>query len=104
METGQLICKANHWTGFYMVGTSVMKELQKPQRLQFALIWCLLCVLLTQKSIFSTNFAQLFVCQVVSKLLLFLVGYPLGENLFKVNIGDIGEKSMENVLLFAFLL
>ena len=22
-----LVCCANHWTGFYMIGTSVMKEL-----------------------------------------------------------------------------
>ena len=26
-----IICRANQWTGFYMVGTSVMKEL-KPSR------------------------------------------------------------------------
>ena len=26
-ETKQLICSANQWTGFYMIGTSVMKEL-----------------------------------------------------------------------------
>ena len=25
METSQLICKANQWTGFYMIRTSVMK-------------------------------------------------------------------------------
>ena len=27
METSLLICSANQWTGFYMRGTSVMKEL-----------------------------------------------------------------------------
>ena len=27
METNPLICYANQWTGFYMVGTFVMKEL-----------------------------------------------------------------------------
>ena len=28
METNPLICSVNLWTGFYMVGTFVMKELQ----------------------------------------------------------------------------
>ena len=28
METSPLICSANQWTGFYMIGTSVMKELK----------------------------------------------------------------------------
>ena len=27
IETSPLICSANQWTGFYMIGTSVMKEL-----------------------------------------------------------------------------
>ena len=27
IETSPLIFSANHWTGFYMMGTSVMKEL-----------------------------------------------------------------------------
>ena len=27
IETSPLICRANEWTGFYMIGTSVMKEL-----------------------------------------------------------------------------
>ena len=27
IETSPLICTANQWTGLYMVGTSVMKEL-----------------------------------------------------------------------------
>ena len=27
IETSPLTCKANQWTGFYMIGTSVMKEL-----------------------------------------------------------------------------
>ena len=27
IETSQLICSANQWTGFYMTGTSVTKEL-----------------------------------------------------------------------------
>ena len=27
IETSTLICSANQWTGFYMRGTSVMKEL-----------------------------------------------------------------------------
>ena len=29
IETGPLICNPNQWTGFYMVGTSVVKELLK---------------------------------------------------------------------------
>ena len=27
IETSPLTCKANQWTGFYMIGTTVMKEL-----------------------------------------------------------------------------
>ena len=27
IETSALICSANHWTSFYMIGTSVMKKL-----------------------------------------------------------------------------
>ena len=27
IETSPLICSANQWTGFYAIGTSVMKEL-----------------------------------------------------------------------------
>ena len=27
IETSPLICSANHWTGFYMIGTFVIKEL-----------------------------------------------------------------------------
>ena len=27
-ETSLLICSANQWTGFYIIGTSVMKELK----------------------------------------------------------------------------
>ena len=27
IETSLLICSANQWTGFYMIGTSVIKEL-----------------------------------------------------------------------------
>ena len=27
MEVSPLICSANQWTGFYMIGTSVFKEL-----------------------------------------------------------------------------
>ena len=27
MDTSPLICKANQWTGFYILGTSIMKEL-----------------------------------------------------------------------------
>ena len=28
IETSPLICRENQWTGFYMIGTSVMKELK----------------------------------------------------------------------------
>ena len=28
IETSSSICKANQWTGFYMIGTSVMKKLK----------------------------------------------------------------------------
>ena len=31
METVTLICRANQWSGFYMIGTSVMKEIIKKQ-------------------------------------------------------------------------
>ena len=27
IETKPLICRANQWIGFYMIGTSIMKEL-----------------------------------------------------------------------------
>ena len=27
IETSSLICRVNQWTGFYMIGTFVMKEL-----------------------------------------------------------------------------
>ena len=28
IETSQMKCRVNQWTGFYMIGTSVMKELK----------------------------------------------------------------------------
>ena len=28
LETSPLICTANQWTGFYMIGTSIMKDLK----------------------------------------------------------------------------
>ena len=31
IKTSPLICSANQWTGFYMITTSVMKELNKTQ-------------------------------------------------------------------------
>ena len=30
IETNRLICRANQWTGFYMIRASVMKELIQP--------------------------------------------------------------------------
>ena len=29
IETSSLLCSANEWTGLYMTGTSIMKELKK---------------------------------------------------------------------------
>ena len=29
IETGLLICRANQWPGFYIIGTSVMEELKE---------------------------------------------------------------------------
>ena len=29
MEIGALFCFENHWIGFYMIGTSVMKDLKQ---------------------------------------------------------------------------
>ena len=29
IEISPLVCSANHWTGFYMIRTSVMKELKE---------------------------------------------------------------------------
>ena len=39
IETSQLICYENQWTGFYMAGTYIMKELINDtyQRLKFIL-------------------------------------------------------------------
>ena len=34
IETSPLICKANQWSGFYMVRASVMKELRPCEQLQ----------------------------------------------------------------------
>ena len=31
IETSPLICRVNQWTGFYMIGTSVMKEVRSPR-------------------------------------------------------------------------
>ena len=37
VETSPLICRANQWTGFYMIGTSIMKELTDTSVLPLAL-------------------------------------------------------------------
>ena len=44
IETSQLIWRANQWAGFYMIGTSVMKELMvlKSKILMFICL-CLDC-------------------------------------------------------------
>ena len=31
IETSPLICRANHWSGFYMITASVMKKLNRKQ-------------------------------------------------------------------------
>ena len=36
IETSPLICSANQWTGFYMVGTSAMKKLKSSSNLTFS--------------------------------------------------------------------
>ena len=33
IKTSPLICRANQWTGFYMIRTSVMKDLRKKYKL-----------------------------------------------------------------------
>ena len=35
IETSPLICCANQWTNFYMIKTSVMKELKQPYDYKF---------------------------------------------------------------------
>ena len=41
IETSPLICRANQWTSFYMIGTSVMKEIKRQTYVSsmFQLIW-----------------------------------------------------------------
>ena len=51
----------------------------------------------TQKNL-SVNFAQLLVYRVESNLLLFLVGYSLGENMFKVKLN--GKCSIVSIVGF----
>ena len=33
VKTSPLICRTNQWTGFYMIGTSVMRELMVPPQI-----------------------------------------------------------------------
>ena len=33
IETSPLICSENQWTGFYMIGISVMRELMNHERI-----------------------------------------------------------------------
>lgn len=51
----------------------------------------------TQKNL-SVNFAQLLVYRVESNLLLFLVSYSLGENMFKVKLN--GKCSIVSIVGF----
>ena len=37
-----LICKANQWTGFYMIRTSVVKELRGDRKVQGSQQFCIL--------------------------------------------------------------
>ena len=39
IETRILICRANQWTGFYMIGTSAMKELKSPINKNLTYFW-----------------------------------------------------------------
>ena len=52
IETSPLTCSANHWTGVYMVGTPVMKELNKQLILTFP---GHKSMLVTQKDVLVTN-------------------------------------------------
>ena len=45
IETSLLIYRTNKWTGFYMVGTSVMKDLKLAIKMQL-----LLCFYYTEKA------------------------------------------------------
>ena len=38
METNPLICRANQWTVFNIIGTSVMKELNTPLIFIFSIV------------------------------------------------------------------
>ena len=40
IETSPLICRANEWTGFYMIGTSAMKELRDTVNRLIAIQMC----------------------------------------------------------------
>ena len=40
MEVSPLICRAKQWTGFYMIGTSVMKELKFSKIINIFLLYC----------------------------------------------------------------
>ena len=42
VETSPLICIANQWTCFYMIGTTVMKELKVIQRIK-----CMKCFIMS---------------------------------------------------------
>ena len=42
METSPLICRADQWNGFYMIGTSVMKELKLSFQIKIRVILCLI--------------------------------------------------------------
>ena len=39
VETSLFICSANQWTGFYMIGTSVMKELKNAHNCQITIFF-----------------------------------------------------------------
>ena len=51
IETSPLIYRANQWTGFYMIGTSVMKELNWKKTLNHFLV--------NNSSIFWNNYRKL---------------------------------------------
>ena len=59
METSLLICSANQWTAFYMIWTSVMKELKKNTVLEQKIL-SLSCKLILDRS--DMSFGEKFPC------------------------------------------
>ena len=64
IKTSPLTCSANHWIGVYMVGTSVMKKLNKQLILTFpghkSMLVTQKDVLVTHKIIINSPLSDLF--------------------------------------------